>query len=363
MRADFIEKTRVAQERDRESHRNKREQKSLLPIEEARGRKFPIEWREEDIAVPSFLGRRVLPNFPLEEIVPFIDWTWFFTAFELKGRYPEILHDTTSVEGGSTVGEVARELFADAQKILDRIVKRRLVKANAVYGFYPANSVGDDVEIYADESRTRILTTFRFLRQQIDKAEGRFDVCLSDFVAPKESGFKDYIGGFMTTAGIGLDRLVLQFKADNDDHSAFIAQALGDRLAEAFTELLHQKARQDWGYEKAGELSNDDLVAEKYRGIRPAPGYPACPDLSEQEPIFNILDSERQAGITLTESYAKMPASSVCGFYLAHPQSQYFAVGKIGRDQVVDYAERKGTTPREVERILGANLGYDPDEA
>jgi 5-methyltetrahydrofolate--homocysteine methyltransferase len=363
MRADFIEKTRVAQERDRESHRNKREQKSLLPIAEARGRKFPIEWREEDIAVPSFLGRRVLPNFPLEEIVPFIDWTWFFTAFELKGRYPEILHDTTSVEGGSTVGEVARELFADAQKILDRIVKRRLVKANAVYGFYPANSVGDDVEIYADESRTRILTTFRFLRQQIDKAEGRFDVCLSDFVAPKESGFKDYIGGFMTTAGIGLDRLVLQFKADNDDHSAFIAQALGDRLAEAFTELLHQKARQDWGYEKAGELSNDDLVAEKYRGIRPAPGYPACPDLSEQEPIFNILDSERQAGITLTESYAKMPASSVCGFYLAHPQSQYFAVGKIGRDQVVDYAERKGTTPREVERILGANLGYDPDEA
>jgi 5-methyltetrahydrofolate--homocysteine methyltransferase len=354
MRADFVAQTRAAQERDRESHRNKCEQKSLLSIEQARARKLSIEWREEDIAVPSFTGRRVLPNFPLEEIVPFIDWTWFFTAFELKGRYPEILDDPT-------VGEVARDLFADAQKILDRIVKRRLVKANAVYGFYPANSVGDDVEIYADESRTRVLKTFRFLRQQIDKAEGRFDVCLADFIAPKASGLKDYVGGFMTTAGIGLDRLVLQFKADNDDHSAFIAQALGDRLAEAFTELLHQKARHDWGYEKLGEFSNDDLIAEKYRGIRPAPGYPACPDLSEQELIFDVLDPERKAGITLTESYAKLPASSVCGFYLAHPQSQYFAVGKIGRDQVLDFAQRKGTTPREVERILGANLDYDPD--
>jgi 5-methyltetrahydrofolate--homocysteine methyltransferase len=305
--------------------------------------------------VPSFLGRRVLPNFPLEEIVPFIDWTWFFTAFELRGKYPEIFND-------AIVGEAARDHFEQAQKVLDRIVKRRLVRANAVYGFYPANSVGDDVEVYADESRTRVLTTFRFLRQQIDKAEGRYDLCLADFVAPKESGLKDYIGAFMVTAGIGLDRFVDQLKCENNIDDAFIAQALGDRMAEAFTELLHQKARQDWGYGADETLSNDDLIAEKYRGIRPAPGYPACPDLAEQEPIFDLLDPERKAGITLTESFAKMPASSVCGFYLAHPKSHYFAVGKVGRDQVLDYSTRKGVTAREVERILGANLNYEPDE-
>ena len=354
-RDGFLASTRGAQDKDREGFAAKRDRKPLLPIEEARQHKFPVEWKTEDLAKPSFLGRRILPNFPLEEIVPFIDWTWFFTAFELKGRYPEILQD-------EVVGEAARELFEDAQKILDRIVKRRLIRANAVYGFYPANSVGDDVEVYADESRSRVLAKFHFLRQQIDKAEGRYDVSLSDFIAPRESGLNDYVGAFLVTAGIGLEELVLKYKADNDDHSAFIVQALGDRLAEAFTELLHAKARADWGYEEGETFSNDDLIAEKYRGIRPAPGYPACPDLSEQTQIFDLLDPERKAGITLTESYAKTPASSVCGFYFAHPQAAYFAVGKVGRDQVCEYSQRKGIAPQEIERILGMALNYDPDE-
>ncbi len=354
-RDEFASKTKTEQERDRSTHLGKRESKPLLPLADARARRFPIEWREEDIAVPSFLGRRILPNFPIEEIVPFIDWTWFFTAFELKGVYPAILDDPT-------VGEVAREHFKEAQAILDTIVKRRLFQANAVYGFYPANSVGDDVEVYRDESRSELVTKFHFLRQQIDKVEGRYDMCLADFIAPRESGLKDYIGAFAVTAGIGLERYVAKLREENKIDEAFIAQALGDRLAEAFTELLHQKARHDWGYSRDETFSNEDLIREKYRGIRPAPGYPACPDLSEQEPIFDLIDPERQCGITLTESWAKMPASSVCGFYLAHPQASYFAVGKVERDQVEDYAARKGIETRTIERILGMNLNYDPDD-
>jgi 5-methyltetrahydrofolate--homocysteine methyltransferase len=352
---DFVAKIQKEQNRDRDAHLNKRETKPLLSIAKARLHRFPIEWKQEDIAKPSFIGLRTLSSFPLEEIVPFIDWTWFFTAFELKGQYPAILED-------AEVGEAARELFEDAQKVLSRILARREIKANAVYGFYPANATGDDVELYRDDSRQEVVKTFCFLRQQIDKAEGRFDMCLSDFIAPRETQLADYLGVFAVTAGIGLDRLVAEYKKLHDDHSAFIAQALCDRLAEAFTELLHQRAREDWGFGVDESLSNDDLIREKYRGIRPAPGYPACPDLSEQAPLFEMLDAERRARITLTESFAKMPASSVAGFYMAHPQSSYFAVGKIGRDQMEDYCARKGVELRTIERILSPNLNYDPDD-
>ncbi|HEX8834343.1 MAG TPA: vitamin B12 dependent-methionine synthase activation domain-containing protein, partial [Abditibacteriaceae bacterium] len=353
LRDDFVTNLQTAQEGDRESHRNKREQKPLLPIEEARNRRMPIEWKAEDIAKPNFIGLKVQPNIPLEEIVPYIDWSPFFQAFELKGLYPQIFED-------ETVGEVARNLFEDGQKILDRIIKRRQLKANVVYGFYPANSVGDDVEVYRDESRTELATKFHFLRQQIDKPAGRYDHCLSDFIAPKESGIGDYIGIFAVTAGIGLDHLVMSYKKEHDDESAFLAQALADRLAEALAEMVHQRARVDCGYGE--ELSNEDLIAEKYRGIRPAPGYPACPDHSEKRALFDLLDAERKAGISLTESFAMTPASSVSGFYFAHPQSQYFAVGKINRDQILDISERKGTPPRDTERVLLPNLNYDPDD-
>ncbi|MDF2440378.1 MAG: 5-methyltetrahydrofolate--homocysteine methyltransferase [Abditibacteriota bacterium] len=353
MRDDFIDKIAREQERDRVSHRNKREAKALLPIEEARKRHERIEWKEEDIAKPAFTGFKVLHNFPLEEIVSYIDWTWFFTAFELKGIYPEILDDPI-------VGEQARILFEDAQKVLDRIIKRRSLTPRAVYGFYPANSVGDDVEIYFDESRLQVAKKFHFLRQQIDKPEGRYNNCLADYVAPKESGLKDYLGLFAVTSG-DVTPLVMEYKKQNDDYNAFIAQALADRLAEAFTELLHARARSDWGFGNE-TLSNEDLIKENYRGIRPAPGYPACPDLSEQRLIFDVLDAEHKAGITLTEHYAKMPASSVCGFYIQHPQSKYFAVGKIERDQMLDYCKRKGVEMRAIESILSPNLNYDPDD-
>jgi len=348
----FVEKTQSAQEKDRESHRQKRDAKPPLAIAEARKRKFGIEWKAEDLAKPSFIGLKTLFNFPLEEIIPFIDWSPFFHAFELKGNYPQIFDD-------EFVGETARTLFEDAQKILDRIIRRRQLRANAVYGFYPANAIGDDVELYRDESRETLATTFRFLRQQIDKPEGRADFSLADFVAPKESGLQDYLGIFAVTTGGGLEKLVFDYKAAHDDESAFLAQALADRLAEAFAELLHARAREEWyGDEK---LTNADLIAEKYRGIRPAPGYPACPDHTEKRLLFDLLDAERKAGISLTESYAMTPSSSVSGFYFGHPQSQYFAVGKIGKDQMTEYAARKAIPIGEIERVLGFSLAYEPE--
>ncbi len=354
LKSDFVLKVRGDQERDRTSHKNKRETKPLLKIEDARARKQKIEWRAEDLVKPSFIGLRTLSSFPLEEIVPFIDWTPFFAAFELKGIYPEILQNVE-------VGDVAKRLFEDANRVLERIVRRRELKANAVYGFYPANAVSDDVEIYRDESRTTLAAKFHFLRQQIDKPEGRSDHCLSDFIAPKETGLNDYLGFFAVTTGIGLDAIVQRAKTELDDESAFLAQAIADRLAEAFAELLHQRARRDW-YAADESLSNEDLVQEKYRGIRPAPGYPACPDHSEKPALFNLLDAGRKAGITLTENYAMTPASSVSGFYFGHPQSKYFAVGKIGRDQMIEYSKRKCVSMRDIERVIPTNLNYDPDD-
>ena len=351
LKPDFVLKIAGEQARDRTSHQNKRDTKALLPIEEARRRKLNIEWKADDLAKPSFIGLRTLSSFPLEEIVPFIDWTPFFAAFELKGIYPEILQNVE-------VGDVGKRLFDDANRVLERIVRRRELKANAVYGFYPANSVGDDIEVYRDESRTQLAAKFHFLRQQIDKAQGRNDNCLADFVAPKASGLNDYLGFFAVTTGVGLEAIVSRAKAALDDESAFLAQAIADRLAEAFAEMLHQRARHEW-YAADEKLNHEELVKEKYRGIRPAPGYPACPDHSEKATLFDLLDAKRKAGIELTESYAMTPPSSVSGFYFAHPQSKYFAVGKIGRDQMIEYSNRKNVLMREIERVIPTNLGYD----
>lgn len=351
---EFIDRVQGEQERDRVAHRAKREQKPLLPIAQARARRQPIEWKAEDIATPEFTGTRVQGDFPLSEIVPFIDWSPFFHTWELKGTYPQILDD-------EVVGESARDLFNDAGRLLQKIVDEKLLKARAVYGFFPANSVGDDVELYTDDARGEVLITIHFLRQQIDKAEGRYDNCLADFIAPRSTNLPDYMGAFAVTAGIGVEELVQHYKAQHDPYNAGMVQALADRLAEAFAELLHQRARREWGYGRDENLSNEDLIRENYRGIRPAPGYPACPDHTEKRLLFDLLQAEQNAGIELTESFAMLPASSVSGFYIAHPQAAYFAVGRIDRDQVEDYAARKGFDLRTAEKWLAPNLNYDPD--
>jgi len=304
-----------------------------------------------EIAKPEFTGVRLLKNFPLEQIVPFIDWSPFFHTWELKGVFPRILDDPS-------VGAQARKLHEDAQRLLERIVSRRSLRAHAVYGFWPANSVGDDIEVYADESRSRTLTLFHTLRQQSEKRAGQFNQALADFIAPRESGRIDCIGGFAVTAGIGLEERCAQFERDLDDYSSIMAKALADRLAEAFAELLHKRAREEWGYGLSENLSHEDLIKERYRGIRPAPGYPACPDHTEKRLLFDLLKAEENAGIRLTESFAMIPASSVSGWYFAHPESKYFAVGKVERDQIEDYARRKGMEVREVERWLAPNLNY-----
>ncbi|WP_447980379.1 methionine synthase [Candidatus Nitrospira bockiana] len=352
--AAFAERNRLEQERIREAHAD-RGPKRLLTIEEARARRLPVRWRAEDLAKPAFTGVRVLDRVPLEQLVPFIDWTPFFHTWELRGRYPAILEDPA-------VGGRARELFDDARRLLEEIVEGRLLSAKGVYGFFPANSIGDDIELYTDESRTRVLGVVHTLRQQGEKPDGQYNLALADFVAPKASGFRDYLGAFAVTAGLGLDALCRRFDQDHDDYNSIMAKALADRLAEAFAEFLHKQARLDWGYGEGEALTHEDLIRERYRGIRPAPGYPACPDHTEKRFLFDLLDAEKAAGISLTETYAMLPASSVSGWYFAHPESRYFAVGKIGRDQVHDYHLRKEMDLRTVERWLSPNLNYDPEE-
>ncbi|MDB6121666.1 MAG: metH [Pedosphaera sp.] len=346
----FLQKNREEQEKLRQQHAAQRDTKPLLKIEKARERRTKIDWKASDIATPAFTGVRVLENVPLEELVPFIDWSPFFHTWELRGRYPSILDDPK-----------AKELFDDAQELLQRIVKEKLFTARAVYGFFPANNVGDDIELYTDESRTKVLTTFHTLRQQMDKPSDQFNHALADFVAPKSSGLQDYLGAFAVTTGHGVDELAKQFEKDHDDYNSIMAKALADRLAEAFAEYLHKKAREEWGYGRTENLSNEDLIKEKYRGIRPAAGYPACPDHTEKGILWKLLDVENKAGIKLTESYAMWPASSVSGLYFAHPESKYFGVGKIDRDQVSDYHLRKQMDLSTVERWLSPNLNYDPD--
>jgi 5-methyltetrahydrofolate--homocysteine methyltransferase len=356
LRDEFVRKTRAEYERVREQHRAKRGQAPHHAIAQAREHGLVTDWASYRPPVPRQTGLTVLRDFPLREIVPYIDWTPFFQTWELSGRYPRILND-------DVVGEAARNLFADAQAMLQRIVDERWLQANAVVGLFPANSVGDDVEIYADEARGRPLEVFHFLRQQAVKPEDRVNHCLADFVTPKSTGVRDYVGLFAVTAGIGVDERVEAFEAKHDDYSAIMLKALADRLAEALAELMHLKVRRElWGYAADETLDADALIDEKYRGIRPAPGYPACPDHTEKGPLFDLLDAEANTGITLTESFAMLPAAAVSGFYFAHPQARYFAVGKIGRDQVEDYARRRGWDLATAERWLAPALAYDPRE-
>jgi len=323
-------------------------------LADARRHGFKTDWTAYTPPVPAFIGVKHLKNYDLAEIAEHIDWGPFFQTWELAGPYPKILDD-------EVVGAEARKVLAEGKAMLQKIVAGKWLTANAVFGIFPANSVndGDDIEIYADEKRARVLTTWHNLRQQNVKPAGRPNLCLGDFVAPKGSGIRDYIGAFAVTAGIGIEKRVKACEDRHDDYSAIMLKALADRLAEAFAELLHKRVRREfWGYARDENLDNDALIAEKYRGIRPAPGYPACPDHTEKGALFDLLRAP-EAGITLTESYAMHPASSVSGFYLSHAQSQYFAVGKIERDQVEDYARRKNMPVADVERWLAPYLAYD----
>ncbi|HZT80122.1 MAG TPA: methionine synthase, partial [Gemmataceae bacterium] len=352
-RAELDRENREAQRQEREAF-SRRKQRKLVPYAEALKRRFAIDWQASPAAVPAFTGTRVLRDFPLAEIVPYIDWSPFFMAWELSGKYPRLLDDPK-------VGPEARRLFADAQHLLSQVVGQKLLAAHAVYGFFPANSDGDDIVVYADESRTAERLRFHALRQQWER-EGQTQFrSLADYVAPKGSGVGDYLGAFAVTAGVGVDELVKRFEAQHDDYSAIMVKALADRLAEAFAELLHERARRDWGYGRDEHLSKEDLIAEKYRGIRPAPGYPACPDHTEKATLWQLLGAEESAGIKLTESYAMWPAASVSGLYFSHPEARYFAVDLVTRDQVEDYARRKGMPLKEVERWLAPNLAYEAE--
>ncbi len=349
---DFVRQIHEDYERMRRAHRD-RGAKPLLSIGQARANRLVSDWAAIDIPKPSFLGVRAIPDQSLIELVPYIDWTPFFHTWELKGRYPSIFDD-------ATVGPKAKELYEDAHRLLDEIVRKKLLTAKGVYGLFPAAGVEDDIAVYKDESRQAVLTTVHTLRQQSEKPAGQPNLALADFVAPRDSGRRDYLGAFAVTAGIGLETLCRRFDQDHDDYNSIMAKALADRLAEAFAEYLHKRVREEWGYGKDERLTNDDLIREKYRGIRPAPGYPACPDHTEKRLLFDLLQVEQQAGIMLTESFAMLPSAAVSGFYFAHPEAKYFAVGKIGKDQVEDYARRKGMPVSVIERWLAPNLSYEP---
>jgi 5-methyltetrahydrofolate--homocysteine methyltransferase len=351
-RQGFVQEIRDDYERVRQAHQE-RGAKSVLPIDRARANRFISDWATFDIPTPSFVGIRTITEQSLDELVPYIDWSPFFHTWELKGRYPSIFQD-------ATVGPKAKELYEDARRLLDEIIQKKLLTAKGVYGFFAAATVGDDIELYKDATRRATLTTIHTLRQQSEKPQGQPNLALADYVAPRDSGRADHIGAFAVTAGIGLDELCRQFDKDHDDYNSIMSKALADRLAEAFAEYLHKQAREAWGYGKGEKLTSEDLIREKYRGIRPAPGYPACPDHTEKRLLFDLLQVEQRAGITLTESFAMLPAAAVSGFYFAHPEAKYFSVGKIGKDQVEDYARRKGMNLRSIERWLSPNLNYDP---
>jgi 5-methyltetrahydrofolate--homocysteine methyltransferase len=330
----------------------KRQDVKLVPYAEAVARRFKSDWATLDIPKPEFTGVRVLENVPLKRLREYIDWSPFFLTWELKGKYPRIFDDPQ-------LGETARKLFDDANELLDRIIKEKLLTARGVYGFWPASGHGDDIIVYSDETRSKQLCRFHALRQQWERKGQNTFYSLADFVAPVESERKDYIGAFAVTAGIGADELAKKFDSQVDDYNSILTKALADRLAEAFAEYLHAEVRKVWGYGRTEEFNSEDLIAEKYRGIRPAPGYPAQPDHTEKRTLFQLLDAERATGIRLTESFAMHPAASVSGLYLAHPDSRYFAVDRITRDQVEEYARRKGMTIAEIERWLAPNLGYE----
>jgi 5-methyltetrahydrofolate--homocysteine methyltransferase len=350
-KADFVAQHRADYETLRKNHSAPRLQ--VVSLETARTRRTPIEWRSEDIPVPGFTGVRALDNFPLATLREFIDWSPFFHTWELKGIYPRIFEHAEH-------GAQARQVFTDGNALLDVIIEKNLITARGVYGFFPANAVVDDIELYTDGTRGKVLERFHFLRQQSNREGSEPCRSLSDFIAPKETALPDYIGAFAVTSGIGLQELCDRFRAEHDDYNAIMAEAIADRLAEAFAECLHKQVRDEWGYGREENLSNADLIQEKYRGIRPAAGYPACPDHTEKGTLWRLLNVQANTGMLLTESFAMWPGSSVSGLYFAHPESRYFSLGKIDRDQVADYHKRKDMSVAEVERWLGPNLNYDP---
>lgn len=352
MRGEYIQNINHEYSVSREAHLNKRSDKRFKTIAEARDLRFKINLEDHRPPKPTFLGTKILEDFPLAELVPYIDWTPFFHTWELRGTYPRIFQDTF-------VGVEAKKLFDDAQVLLDQIIRQKLLKANVVIGFWPANAVADDIELYTDENREHVFSTIHTLRQQSEKAKGEPHYALSDFIAQKDSGITDYFGGFAVTTGIGCDELVAKFEKQHDDYNSIMVKALADRLAEALAERMHELVRKKyWAYATDEDLNNEELIKEKYTGIRPAPGYPACPDHTEKHILFDLLNAEKATGLKLTESYAMYPTAAVSGFYFSHPESRYFALGKINKDQVTDYAKRKNMSVEEVERWLAPNLAY-----
>ncbi|AHF89686.1 5-methyltetrahydrofolate--homocysteine methyltransferase [Opitutaceae bacterium TAV5] len=354
----WLAEVTARQQKQRDDFAARRARKPLLPLAEARARALRTDWTTVDIPRPEFLGTRTFTDIPLADIVPFIDWGPFFSAWELHGRYPQILTD-------DVVGAEATRLFDDAQNLLARIIAEKRFRPRAVIGFWPCNADGDDIELYTDETRATVLDRFHQLRQQFERPAGEHNLCLADFVAPKDpslnpSGRLDYMGGFTVTTGDGVEKLAAEFKKAGDDYNAIMTQALGDRFAEALAEKFHKHARDLCGYGRAENLTPEDLIRERYRGIRPAPGYPACPDHTEKPVLFRLLDATAATGVSLTESCAMTPASSVSGWYFNHPAAKYFGVGKLARDQVADYAKRKAMPLAEAERWLGPYLDYDP---
>jgi 5-methyltetrahydrofolate--homocysteine methyltransferase len=355
-RAEFVEKLKSEHAVRREQHRGKKVKSPQLTIAQARANRFQGGWDTYMPPVPKFLGLRVFEDYSLEDLTRYIDWMPFFNAWEFGGKFPDILTDPN-------VGEQASNLYADARRMLKQIIRERWLTAKAVVGLYPANSVDDDdVEIYADESRTRVVERLHFLRQQKGKPSGQSHDCLADYIAPKASGRKDYIGGFAVTAGLGIEPHLERFHAEHDDYSSIILKALADRLAEALAERMHERVRREfWGYAPDERFTNDQLIKEEYRGIRPAPGYPACPDHTEKATLWRLLRPDTNASMQLTESFAMYPTAAVSGWYFSHPGSRYFAVGKIDLDQVQNYAARKKISLEDAQRWLSPNLGYDAD--
>ncbi|MBN7768982.1 methionine synthase [Marinobacter daepoensis] len=352
----FVEAARTEYDEIRERRKNRGDRTKLVSLTEARARAPKIDFENYQPPAPAFTGVRAFENYDLNELVDYIDWTPFFISWDIAGKYPTIFDDPKR-------GEAARTLFEDAQVLLKRMIAEKRITAKGVIGFWPANRRGDDVVVYTDESRTEERATLHHLRQQDEKAPGKPMMALSDFVAPEDSHQKDYVGGFAVTTGIGVDELTEEFKTAHDDYSAIMVQALADRLAEAFAECMHERVRKEfWGYATDEQMTNDDLIKERYRGIRPAPGYPACPDHTEKATLFSLLDATANTSLQLTEHFAMYPTAAVSGWYFAHPESKYFAVGKIGVDQVEDYAERKGLSKAEAERWLMPSLAYDPAE-
>ena len=352
-RAEATRRLKAEHASKRELHRGRRPRAPSLSLADARENRWRCDWSAYRPPVPRLAGVRTFDDIPLEELVRYIDWMPFFNAWEFAGRFPDVLTDPV-------VGEAASNLYADARRMLKEMIAGRWVRARATIGFFPASSVGDDIEVYADASRREVAWRLHHLRQQKPKPAGQPHYALADFVAPRDSGVADWVGAFAVTAGIGLDEKVREFEARHDDYGAIMLKALADRFAEALAERMHERARREfWGYAPEERFSNDDLVGEKYRGIRPAPGYPACPDHTEKATLWKMLDVERSTGIRLTEGYAMHPTAAVSGWYFSHPESTYFAVGKVEADQVADYARRKGITVAEAERWLAPVIGYE----